>query len=200
MNDSVNTAPLEVVDYNRIEGLLSLQLPRLYAMVRSVVGSTEDAEDVLQELRLRVYTRWRQYDAAQGSPQEWFAGIARNLAIDLVRKKARRGAHAPFDEHLDSPVGEEAAGPDEPGLGALIARETGERVRGAIERLPAALREVVVFNYFLQRSVAQVATDLGLNEQAVYYRRRAAHKRLAELLSDLDVEPNNAHAARGSQS
>ena len=62
-----------------------------YSVIMRILGSTSDAEDVLQETFVRVWSRADTYDAVLGSPATWLVRIARNRAIDRLRARRARG-------------------------------------------------------------------------------------------------------------
>src|SRR5688500_13196389 len=67
-----------------------------YASIRRIVQSQADAEEVLQETFVRVWSRADTYDARLGSPAAWVVRIARNRAIDRLRaRQARADVNAP---------------------------------------------------------------------------------------------------------
>ena len=62
-----------------------------YAVIVRILGSPSDAEEVLQETFVRVWSRAETYDALRGSPATWLTRIARNRAIDRLRAHRVRG-------------------------------------------------------------------------------------------------------------
>ena len=62
-----------------------------YSVIMRILGSPSDAEDVLQETFVRVWSRADTYDALLGSPAAWLTRIARNRAIDRLRARRVRG-------------------------------------------------------------------------------------------------------------
>ena len=72
-----------------------------YSVVMRILGSTSDAEDVLQETFVRVWSRADTYDAVLGSPATWLIRIARNRAIDLLRaRRARSNVNVAADDDV----------------------------------------------------------------------------------------------------
>ncbi|MEO7636865.1 MAG: sigma-70 family RNA polymerase sigma factor [Sphingomicrobium sp.] len=69
--------------------------PKLFGICARLLGSTADAEDVLQDVYVTVWRKADRFDAAKASPITWLAVIARNKAIDRLR--ARRLPTAPLD-------------------------------------------------------------------------------------------------------
>jgi RNA polymerase sigma-70 factor (ECF subfamily) len=63
-----------------------------YAVILRILGSPSDAEEVLQETFVRVWSRAETYDALLGSPGAWLTRIARHRAIDRLRARRVRGA------------------------------------------------------------------------------------------------------------
>ena len=62
-----------------------------YSVIMRILGSPSDAEDVLQETFVRVWSRADTYNALLGSPATWLIRIARNRAIDRLRARRVRG-------------------------------------------------------------------------------------------------------------
>src|SRR5215208_3270304 len=67
-----------------------------FAIIHRIVQSASDAEEVLQETFVRVWSRAETYDARLGSPSAWVVRVARNRAIDRLRaRQARADVNAP---------------------------------------------------------------------------------------------------------
>lgn len=102
---------------------------RLAARMRAMVGPA-DAEDLAQETWLRAWCAAARFDAAKGSIGAWLDRIARNLAIDHLRRAAP--ASLPLDPALPGDT------PD--ALTWLAAREQAEHLRRFLHALPAGQR------------------------------------------------------------
>jgi RNA polymerase sigma-70 factor (ECF subfamily) len=59
----------------------------LFGVINSIVNNTEESEDVLQKVFLKIWNNFASYDAAKGRLYTWMLNIARNLAIDTTRSK-----------------------------------------------------------------------------------------------------------------
>lgn len=147
-----------------------------HRVAHRLLGSRSDAEDVAQESLARAYARWPKVEP-HAAP--WVARVASNLALDLLRTRARR-------RRLDE---QRAARPVE-GISADGLRAVTERAElvTALGRLPRRQREVVVLRYVADRSEAETAQVLGM---AVGTVKRHAHRGLAALRSDLAVPPTD---------
>ena len=93
---SVNEAIAERVptvagsDVETFASLYERTFPRVYAYVASLVRDRATAEDVTAQAFERAYRKRRRYQARRGSPEAWLFGIARNAALDELRRRKRR--------------------------------------------------------------------------------------------------------------
>ena len=116
-----------------------------YAIVRRIVQSPSDAEEVLQETFVRVWSRSDTFDARLGSPAAWLVRIARNRAIDRLRARQARAA-------ISAPLP-----PPE--------RDVPERdlaVRGAVATLPVAQRSLIEAAFFEGYTHQELSARFGV--------------------------------------
>lgn len=145
----------------------------LYAYVRTLLGDDASAEDVTALAFERAYRRRASFDDRRGSRRAWLFGIARNAALDELRRRRRA---APLIGDLAdelAPAADEEAD--------LAARRT--TVRAALAALPARDRELVALKFHGGLSNAELAAVLGTSEtnagtrvhRAVTKLRKACH-------------------------
>lgn len=142
---------------------------RMLAFLRSKVSSPEDAEDLLQELFVRVHTglccleEWT-------SLERWIYRVARNLVIDHYRSRKR---HEPLDSDpgIPSPYGAAEAEEDPEARIAFSLRETAEE-------LPAPYREALTAVEYEGLSVTDYARRSGISLSAAKSRVLRARERL----------------------
>lgn len=152
-------------DRNALKNLYDATSPKLFGICLRISRSRESAEDVLQEVYLKIWNRAAQYDRSKGSPIAWMAVIARNSAID-ARRRAR-----------PQMVGEEmlAGVPDESPLGdALIEHDQlRAHIEDCLDELEEKHRDCVRKAYFEGHSYSQVAAlvDTPLNTVKGWMRR-----------------------------
>jgi RNA polymerase sigma factor (sigma-70 family) len=153
------------------------------AVSYSSTGDQVLSEDVAQETFIAA---WRQLDRLRNSTRlrPWLCGIARNLAR-TARKRRRREPLVDADE--------------QPAAGAspfdVAARGDVERVvREALERIPAAYREVLILYYREDLSVRAIAETLGVSEETAMQRLSRGRRHLAESVTNV-VE----HSLRGER-
>ena len=135
----------------------------LYAVVLRINRDRAQAEDVLQEVYVNVWRAARSFDAAQSQPLTWLTSIARNRAIDSLRRKSAepstQSSVAGGDEERDvyDTLASEAPGPLE-----LLSRASDAKVLDVcLERLNAQQRQSLALAFYDGLSHAEVAAQMA---------------------------------------
>ncbi len=138
----------------------------LFAVVLRINRDRAQAEDILQEVYVNVWRAASSFDAAQSQPLTWLTSIARNRAIDSLRRQQTQprlrvaGASADGGESEDDDVYETVAD-DAPGPLELLSRAADARSLAAcIEKLNATQRQSVALAFFQGLSHAEIATQM----------------------------------------
>ena len=160
------------------------------SLARRLLGDDNLAQDAVQEVFLALWRRPAAYDADRGVFASWLLAATHHKAVDQVRREQtlrnRRTGSDAFDELAGTPS--LAVSVEDQVSGILKA----ERVRGALNRLPAVQREALVLAYFgcyTQREIAQLTgTPLG----TVKTRMLAAMRRLRDLLDESVITDSSA--------
>jgi RNA polymerase sigma-70 factor (ECF subfamily) len=108
---------------------------RIYAYLRSQLGSAVDAEDVTSQVFVKAYEAYARYEPRHSTPAAWLFQIARNAALDHHRRAGRRG-------RMERALAREAEPAADPGIMAqerILYRE----LMGALAALPERHREVI---------------------------------------------------------
>jgi len=137
---------------------------RAYSVIMRILGSQSDAEDVLQETFVRVWSRAETYDALMGTPSAWLTRIARNRAIDRLRARRVRGniTVGPIVRAGDTaPRLEEPVTRDTPET-VLEGRTMAGAVRTALAALTPAQRALIEAAYFEGYTHSELATRFGV--------------------------------------
>jgi RNA polymerase sigma factor (sigma-70 family) len=141
----------------RFETLYRESRRDLYAYVYSLLGDRAAAEDVTALAYERAYRRRRTFDRRRGAERAWLFGIARNAALDELRRRRRLATLAA------EPPDEQLAGPED---GAEVAlRRTA--VRAALADLSPRERELVALKFGAGLSGGEIAKVLGMSETGV---------------------------------
>jgi RNA polymerase sigma-70 factor, ECF subfamily len=153
----------------------------VYGMARRVVVDPNLAEEVAQDTFLALWRRPGAFDSLRGSLQAFLLGVARNKAVDLVRREQslRRRHDALIAEAARASKIDEA---DEQMTGV----DDREEIRRALASLSEVQREAVVLAYFGGRTYREVATELGIPEGTAKTRLRDGLMKLRQLMASYD--------------
>ena len=166
-------------DLNALGAILARYQNRLYRYLLRLVREPAAAEDLFQQTWLRVAQNIRQYDARRNF-EAWLFRVARNLAIDHLR----RHRHESLDEPLPSGAtpGEQLRAAEPGALQALVAGERTRRVAQALERLPVIHREVLTLRFEEEMKLEEIAAVLETPLSTVKSRLRRALDALRDRL------------------
>lgn len=150
---------------------------RVYPLIRRIVGNDSLADEVVQDVFVRLWNRPEQYRPEGGQLAAWLTTVARNLALDALRKDRRWRDQADVDDHA---YRLHTAAP-EGGVEAMLA------VRNCLTTLPAEQRQAVELAYFEGLSHVEVAGRLGEPLGTVKSRLRLAFEKLRASLGSARV-------------
>jgi RNA polymerase sigma-70 factor (ECF subfamily) len=142
--------------WQRLEQLYRSSRDDLYAYVFTLLRDNAAAEDVTALTFERAYRRRRTFDRHRGEERPWLFGIARNAALDELRRR-RRVAALVIDP--ESPDADHATSEDE---ADVLLRRTA--VRSALAELPARDRELLALKFQAGLSNAEISELLGVSE------------------------------------
>lgn len=144
----------------------------VYAYVAGLLGDRAAAEDVTAAAFERAYRKRRRYDPRRGSRRAWLFAIARNAALDELRRRRRHAALAA------DPAEEEV----EPAAHADVALRRAA-LRSALASLSPRERELVALKFFAGLSNAEIGAVLGVSESNAGTR---LHRTIQKLRRTLD--------------
>ncbi|HEY7107422.1 MAG TPA: sigma-70 family RNA polymerase sigma factor [Acidimicrobiia bacterium] len=146
----------------------------VYGLALRVIGDARAAEDVCQDVFVGLWERPGAYDPARGSLRTWLGTLAHRRAVDYVRREEARRRRAERDaaRAVSMPDVEEMA----------TAMVTAERVRAAVDVLPADQRRAIQLAYFGGKTYREVAEVLGIPEGTAKSRLRLGLRRIADAL------------------
>ena len=170
-----------IASFERLYGLTS---PRLFGIVLRIHPDGAEAEDVLQDVYLKVWCRCAQFDADKGSVMHWLSGIARYSAINGHRRRSSRPStinRSIDDDDPDPYAGIESSDPQP--LDLMIRERSAAAVREGLRLLSNEQRESLTLAYCDGLSHAQIASRLGQPVGTVKSWLRRAHEVLRPALS-----------------
>jgi RNA polymerase sigma-70 factor (ECF subfamily) len=167
MNDALasaarsGSAPPEVTDQELMQRLCARDLPALellhdrhmpaaLGLDRRVLRDRSYAEDVVQDAFLIVWRKPDRYDPSRGSVRAWLLAIVYHRSIDKIRRLRAAGIYVELTPNI---VDRSQA---DPAVLAVTALEC-ERVRGALEQLPAEQRQAIELSFLQGRSHTEIA-------------------------------------------
>jgi RNA polymerase sigma-70 factor (ECF subfamily) len=168
---------------------------RLVAVMNHLIGNADEAEDLAQEVFLRVYRVRKKY-TPKAKFSTWLFTIANNLALNALRDRKRRPV-LPLEVHESGPLGPRptemaAASRDVPPAHNLQQQELAGVIRGALDELNERQRVAIVLNKFEDMNYSDIADVMGLTTKAVKSLLSRARAKLREALQGyiyMDAEP-----------
>ena len=181
-------------DHNAFGRLVDATRTVVTSITLAILRDSEGSADVAQDVFISAWTGLRKLkDPTSFLP--WIRQLARNRAHHALRTRIRHGrriTNRDVDEILAAATDPRPSAVDE-----IIAAEEREALASSIDALPASAREIVILYYREGQSARQVATLLGMSEDAVKQRLSRSRARLRESLvrQVVDTTPSAAFTA-----
>src|SRR5215216_1210822 len=139
-----------------------------------ILGNRSQAEELVQEVFLKVWRSAGTFDSSRGSFSTWLYRVTRSVALDLYRKRARRIRQVSDGDPYLGSARDPSAGPQE----VVDESWLSWRVSRALEMLGAAHREVIDLAYFGGLSQREISERTGVPLGTVKTRTASAYKSL----------------------
>lgn len=151
--------------------------PRVKGFLMRGGMSPQEAEDLAQDVMVKVLRKAKLFDPAKAAAATWVFTIARNARIDAARRAARRSPEE----------GDPTVTPEEsPRADALCElKERDQRIRRALEILPPEQREVMQLHFYEDASHSAIAARLGHPLGTIKSRLRLAFEKIRKELDDI---------------
>lgn len=163
------------------EELVRQHTRQVYGLCFRFTNSAQEAQDLTQEVFLRVFKTIKTFRSTEGSFGTWLARVTRNLLIDHYRRTRQQRVTDSIEDQL--PVLEQvgtsgAARPDQ----ALAGREASEILQATLQKLSPDLREAVILRDLQEMEYREIADVLDIPEGTVKSRINRGRAELARLL------------------
>ncbi|MBI1886609.1 MAG: sigma-70 family RNA polymerase sigma factor [Chloroflexi bacterium] len=165
-------------DEQALSELYTLYFPRVYRYILARTGNISDAEDLTEEVFLRVLDAIGRFQWREAPFSAWIFRIAHNAVVSHRRRDGSRGRSAPLSEAL--PV--DTQGPEERVENQMVIRE----IMRAAQNLPEAQRRVISLRFGAGLSVAETARVMSKGEGNI---KVIQHKAIAKLRETLRGSP-----------
>jgi RNA polymerase sigma-70 factor (ECF subfamily) len=144
----------------------------------------EEAEDVTQEVFIKVFQTLKSYDAAQGSFSTWLNRVARNHLVDHYRRTRKDRVTSSLEEAL--PTAEEKPSPHMEPASRVESRERREALQLALDKLSPDLREAVILRDLHDLDYEEIAQVLRVPQGTVKSRINRGRLELGRVLKRME--------------
>ena len=151
----------------------------LYSLAMRWLRDPDLAEELVQEVTIRVWKRAKSYDPERGAPSSWIFGTARNVASDLAKAAAKRPTPVEEIREESTPWDEEASW-------------TSWQVEQALKSLPPDQRKVVEMAFVLQMTQSEISESLHIPLGTVKTRLYAGLKKARVALAEIGLVSEGA--------
>jgi RNA polymerase sigma-70 factor, ECF subfamily len=160
---------------------------RIYNICYRFAGSADQADDLTQDVFIKMYKTLNTYDVERGAFMTWVTTITRNLLVDHFRKskydRVTDSLDTPASEHEDAMPLSDRIEDKSPAPDAQVQRhETSQTVHHALQKLSPELREAVILRDLQDMDYREIATVLKVPEGTVKSRINRGRAELARLL------------------
>jgi len=160
---------------------------RIYNLCYRFAGTADDAQDLTQEVFIKMYRTLGSYDVERGAFVTWVTTMTRNLLVDHFRKtkqdRMTDSLDATTSDHEDAmPLSEKIEDKALPPDAGVQSRETREAVHAALQKLSPDLREAVILRDLQDLDYREIAQVLKVPEGTVKSRINRGRVELARLL------------------
>jgi RNA polymerase sigma-70 factor (ECF subfamily) len=170
------------------EEIVRLHQRRIYNLCYRFTGSPDNAQDLTQDVFIRVYRTLASYDVEKGAFTTWLTTLTRNLLVDHFRRSRQDRVTDSMDAglreeddslSLSDRIEDHGPSPDD----RLASQETQKLVQAALARLSPDLREAVILRDLQDMDYREIAQTLNVPEGTVKSRINRGRMELARLLS-----------------
>ena len=181
--DAVATQSLALIeaikqqDEDALAQLYDLTVDRVYSLAMTMTGNSDDAEEVVGDVYLKVWQRAAQYQAERGQVISWLLVTCRSAALDLLRRRQRRAAREQTQAELPDNSATEITAET-----LLNALQEGTVVHTALASLSTVQRQLIGLAFFQDMSHSEIATQVEMPIGTVKSHIRRGLQRLRQAI------------------
>lgn len=153
-------------DAEAFESLIEIHQHAVVGTVAKMLGNPSDAEDIAQQVFLRVWKSARRYEP-KAKFTTWLFTITRNLVFNETRRRQRRGPHSSLDQRLEESQWEEADHRTKTPDRATLDSELFDAIDASIQALPEKQRLAVILRRYEEMPYEQIASILKTSVSSV---------------------------------
>jgi RNA polymerase sigma factor (sigma-70 family) len=180
------------------ESLLKVHSRKVYSLCYRFTGRTVEAEDLTQEIFIKIFQTLKSYDQAQGTFTTWLTRVARNHLVDHYRRTKRDRSTSSLDEEPGVVEAQVSTGPGP--MAGVESRERRELIQEGLNKLSPDLREAVILRDLHDLDYDEIARVLAVPQGTVKSRINRGRLELARVLKRMDlVRGPNPQEGMGSE-
>jgi RNA polymerase sigma-70 factor (ECF subfamily) len=153
---------------------------RVYALCYRFTGNDGQAQDLTQEVFLRIFKNLKSFRSGEGSFSTWLTRLTRNLLIDHYRRTKLDRVTEPIEDQLPMLEARQSVATRTDGI--LSGREASEILQHGLQRLSPELREAVILRDLEEMEYREIAQVLNVPEGTVKSRLNRGRTELARVL------------------
>ena len=166
------------------EELLTVHNRKVYNLCYRFTSRTGEAEDLTQEVFIKIFQTLRTYDQTQGTFSTWMNRVARNHLVDHYRRTHKDRLTSSLEE--EPGVLQETPSKEEHPMARIESRERHEMLQAALGRLSPDMREAVVLRDFQDLDYDEIAQVLGVPQGTVKSRINRGRLELARVIKRME--------------
>lgn len=170
---------LRIADGDRIayDTLVKRHLQRVYALARGMVYRQQDAEDVAQDVFMRIWIYAKRWESGHSAVTTWLHRIVMNCCFDHLRKRAKQPLGG-YDADVLPDEGKDVEG-------QMAAAQQKDKIRRALQELPERQRMAVTLCYLQEMTNVEAAKVMDVHIKALEGLLVRARKALRPVLEDV---------------
>jgi RNA polymerase sigma-70 factor, ECF subfamily len=166
----------------------------VYSICYLFCGSTQDAEDLVQDAFLKIWMNLASYDPARGELKGWIATVTRNQRVDRFRRSGQQRLTDSIDSAAEGrdfsgsapmTIAQRIADPRPTPHDVAVTSEVTSIVTRAVRKISPEMREVVTMRFVHELDNQEIAHRLRIPEGTVKSRTNRGRAQLASLLSPM---------------
>ncbi len=162
------------------DDLVKIYTKRVYSLCYRFTNSASEAEDLTQEVFLRVFRTLSTFRSGEGSFTVWLTRLTRNLLVDHYRRTKQERVTDTLEDRLG--MLEEKTAQQGRADGLLAGREFNELLQAALQKLSPELREAVILRDIQELEYREIALALNIPEGTVKSRLNRGRAELARIM------------------
>jgi len=174
------------------EGLLQSHTRKVFNLCYRFTGRPSEAEDLTQEVFIKIFQTLKSFDAAQGTFVTWLNRVARNHLVDHYRRTKKDRITSSIEEEVGGL--EEKPSPTVEPVAQVESRERKELLQRGLDKLSPDLREAVILRDLQDLDYDEIAQVLGVPEGTVKSRINRGRLELARVLKRMEGMRGSAKA------